>query len=110
MQNRRSTRLHQQSPAPNKISSVASEQKDGPTSSTLSAAEQQALDAATQLASFANMNPDYDATEGAGGLSISSYDSIDSDRSGLSAKGYPYHGKPNPLLSFTLCFSSILVT
>lgn len=33
----------------------------------------------------------YDHTEGMGGLSVSSYDSIDDDRS-LDLRGYPYHG------------------
>lgn len=36
---------------------------------------------------------DYDQTEGMGGLSVSSYDSIESERSSLDLRGYPYQGK-----------------
>jgi hypothetical protein len=35
---------------------------------------------------------DYDQTEGMGGLSVSSYDSIEDERSSLDLRGYPYHG------------------
>ena len=48
------------------------------------------------LASFQNLNMDYDQTEGMGGLSVSSYDSIEDERSPIDVRGYPY-GK---------CFSS----
>ena len=54
--------------------------------------DERTIDAASQLASFATMNVEYDPTEGAGGLSVSSYDSIDSDRSGLN-RTYSYNGK-----------------
>ena len=40
---------------------------------------------------------EYDQTEGMGGLSVSSYDSIEDDRSSLDLRGYPYHGKSNLL-------------
>jgi hypothetical protein len=38
---------------------------------------------------------DYDQTEGLGGLSVSSYDSIDDDRSPIdpAVRGYHYHGE-----------------
>ncbi|KAJ5765445.1 hypothetical protein N7520_005004 [Penicillium odoratum] len=49
------------------------------------------LDTDTGLVPFGNVNMDYDQTEGMGGLSVSSYDSIDDDRS-LDLRGYPYHG------------------
>lgn len=54
------------------------------------------FDADTGLVPFTNnvstINMDYDQTEGMGGLSVSSYDSIDDDRSSLDLRGYPYHG------------------
>ena len=37
-----------------------------------------------------NLNMDYDQTEGMGGLSVSSYDSIDDERSPIDVRGYPY--------------------
>lgn len=40
------------------------------------------------LASLANAKFDYDQTEGMGGLSVSSYDSVDDDR-GFDVRGYP---------------------
>ncbi|KAJ5212338.1 uncharacterized protein N7498_003984 [Penicillium cinerascens] len=54
---------------------------------------QYSFDADTGLVPFTNVNMEYDQTEGMGGLSVSSYDSIDSDRS-LDLRGYPYHGHP----------------
>jgi hypothetical protein len=42
---------------------------------------------------------DYDQTEGLGGLSVSSYDSIDDDRIDPAMRGYPYHGKTYPFSS-----------
>lgn len=39
---------------------------------------------------------DYDQTEGLGGISVSSYDSIDDDRIDPAMRGYPYHGKMCP--------------
>ncbi|GLI73581.1 hypothetical protein PoHVEF18_001801 [Penicillium ochrochloron] len=53
------------------------------------AARHYSIDADTGLVPFANM--DYDQTEGMGGLSVSSYDSIDDDRGSLDLRGYPYH-------------------
>lgn len=53
---------------------------------------QYSFDADTGLVPFANVNMDYDQTEGMGGLSVSSYDSIEDDRSSLDLRGYPYHG------------------
>lgn len=53
---------------------------------------QYSLDTDTGLVPFGNVNMDYDQTEGMGGLSVSSYDSIDDDRSSLDLRGYPYHG------------------
>jgi hypothetical protein len=44
------------------------------------------------LVPFGNVSMDYDQTEGMGGLSVSSYDSIDDDRTSLDLRGYPYHG------------------
>lgn len=55
-------------------------------------ARQYSLDTDTGLVPFGNVNMDYDQTEGMGGLSVSSYDSIDDDRSSLDLRGYPYHG------------------
>ncbi|PLN84560.1 hypothetical protein BDW42DRAFT_35286 [Aspergillus taichungensis] len=43
------------------------------------------------LASLQHLNMDYDQTEGMGGLSVSSYDSIEDDRSPIDVRGYPYH-------------------
>lgn len=37
-----------------------------------------------------NVSMDYDQTEGMGGLSVSSYDSIEDERSSLDLRGYPY--------------------
>ncbi|CAK45096.1 regulatory protein cys-3 [Aspergillus awamori] len=45
----------------------------------------------TGLAAFSNLNMDYDQTEGMGGLSVSSYDSIEDERSPIDVRGYPYH-------------------
>jgi hypothetical protein len=36
---------------------------------------------------------DYDQTEGLGGLSVSSYDSIEDERTSIDTRAYPYHGK-----------------
>ncbi|KAF9884811.1 hypothetical protein FE257_001227 [Aspergillus nanangensis] len=51
------------------------------------------------LATFQNLNMDYDQTEGMGGLSVSSYDSIEDERSPIDVRGYPYHAgdKPPPI-------------
>lgn len=46
----------------------------------------------TGLVPFTNVNMDYDQTEGMGGLSVSSYDSIEDERSSLDLRNYPYHG------------------
>jgi hypothetical protein len=56
------------------------------------AARHYSFDADTGLVPFVNVNMDYDQTEGMGGLSVSSYDSIDDDRGSLDLRGYPYHG------------------
>jgi len=53
---------------------------------------QYSFDADTGLVPFSNVSMDYDQTEGMGGLSVSSYDSIEDDRSSLDLRGYPYHG------------------
>lgn len=46
------------------------------------------------LAPFTNnVSMDFDQTEGMGGLSVSSYDSVEDDRSSIDLRGYPYHGK-----------------
>ncbi|KAJ5468287.1 hypothetical protein N7475_006039 [Penicillium sp. IBT 31633x] len=55
---------------------------------------QYSFDADTGLVPFGNVSMDYDQTEGMGGLSVSSYESIDDDRSSLDLRGYPYHGPP----------------
>jgi hypothetical protein len=49
-------------------------------------------DSAT-LASLQNLNMEYDQTEGMGGISVSSYDSIEDERSPIDVRGYPYRGK-----------------
>ncbi|KAJ5669077.1 Regulatory protein cys-3 [Penicillium macrosclerotiorum] len=54
------------------------------------AARHYSFDADTGLVPFANVNMDYDQTEGMGGLSVSSYDSIEDERSSLDLRGYPY--------------------
>lgn len=56
------------------------------------AARHYSFDADTGLVPFANVNMDYDQTEGMGGLSVSSYDSIEDERGSLDLRGYPYHG------------------
>jgi hypothetical protein len=56
------------------------------------AARQYSFDADTGLVPLANVNMDYDQTEGMGGLSVSSYDSIEDERGSLDLRGYPYHG------------------
>ena len=53
---------------------------------------QYSFDADNGLVPFGNVSMDYDQTEGMGGLSVSSYDSIEDDRSSLDLRGYPYHG------------------
>lgn len=50
------------------------------------------FDGDTGLVPFANVNMEYDQTEGMGGLSVSSYDSIEDERSSLDFRGYPYQG------------------
>lgn len=58
------------------------------------------FDADTGLVPFGNVSMDYDQTEGMGGLSVSSYDSIEDDRSSLDLRGYPYHGTCQASMSF----------
>jgi hypothetical protein len=65
---------------------------------------QYSFDGDTGLVPFANVNIDYDQTEGMGGLSVSSYDSIDDDRASLDLRGYPYHGMFVIDLFYTFCF------
>ncbi|KAJ5888296.1 hypothetical protein N7495_008337 [Penicillium taxi] len=57
----------------------------------VSKARHYSFDADAGLVPITKMNPqDYDQTEGMGGLSVSSYDSIDDDRASLDLRGYPY--------------------
>ncbi|KAJ5095835.1 hypothetical protein NUU61_005191 [Penicillium alfredii] len=63
---------------------------------------QYSFDADTGLAPFANVNMDYDQTEGMGGLSVSSYDSIDDDRSSLDLRGYPYQGSGDKSINYSI--------
>ncbi|KAJ5131059.1 uncharacterized protein N7515_007098 [Penicillium bovifimosum] len=55
---------------------------------------QYSFDTDAGLVPFGNVSMDYDQTEGMGGLSVSSYESIDDDRSSLDLRGYPYQGPP----------------
>lgn len=48
------------------------------------------FDADTGLVPFANVNMEYDQTEGMGGLSVSSFDSVEDERGSLDFRGYPY--------------------
>ncbi|KAL4998206.1 hypothetical protein BDV10DRAFT_74889 [Aspergillus recurvatus] len=48
-------------------------------------------DAAAGLAHVPNLGMSYDPTEGMGGLSVSSYESIDDEHSPIDVRGYPYH-------------------
>jgi hypothetical protein len=50
-------------------------------------------DAAASLAHVPNLGMPYDPTEGMGGLSVSSYESIEDEHSPIDVRGYPYHGK-----------------
>ncbi|KAF4235478.1 hypothetical protein CNMCM8980_003287 [Aspergillus fumigatiaffinis] len=59
------------------------------------------------LASLQNLNMEYDQTEGMGGISVSSYDSIEDERSPIDVRGYPYRGDksvnyslPDQMLSY----------
>lgn len=70
------------------------------------AARHYSFDADTGLVPFANVNMDYDQTEGMGGLSVSSYDSIEDERSSLDLRGYPYHGTCTSLCDFIFFFSN----
>lgn len=70
------------------------------------AARHYSFDADTGLVPFANVNMDYDQTEGMGGLSVSSYDSIEDERASLDLRGYPYHGTCTCFMSFSI-FQSI---
>jgi hypothetical protein len=72
------------------------------TDSAAKAARQYSFDADTGLVPFANVNMDYDQTEGMGGLSVSSYDSIEDERGSLDLRGYPYHGMCTSILFFFL--------
>ncbi|KAI9376710.1 hypothetical protein BJX61DRAFT_155390 [Aspergillus egyptiacus] len=46
---------------------------------------------AAGLAHFSNSNMTYDPTEGMGGLSVSSYESIEDEFSPIDVRGYPFH-------------------
>ncbi|KAL3475190.1 hypothetical protein BJX99DRAFT_162814 [Aspergillus californicus] len=46
---------------------------------------------AAGLSHIPNLNMTYDPTEGMGGLSVSSYESLEDDHSPLDVRGYPYH-------------------
>ncbi|CBF81105.1 hypothetical protein AN5218.2 [Aspergillus nidulans FGSC A4] len=48
-------------------------------------------DAAASLAHVPNLGMPYDPTEGMGGLSVSSYESIEDEHSPIDVRGYPYH-------------------
>lgn len=48
---------------------------------------------AAGLSHIPNLNMTYDPTEGMGGLSVSSYESLEDDHSPIDVRGYPYHGK-----------------
>ncbi|KKK21997.1 putative bZIP transcription factor, partial [Aspergillus ochraceoroseus] len=61
------------------------------------------------LASFSSLNMDYDQTEGMGGISVSSYDSIEDERSPIDVRGYPYHGKCGFSVPFALTFLLITI-
>ncbi|OJJ46918.1 hypothetical protein ASPZODRAFT_131829 [Penicilliopsis zonata CBS 506.65] len=59
-------------------------------------------------ATAASLGMDYDQTEGLGGLSVSSYDSIEDERGSIDLRGYPYHGDksinysiPDQMLSYS---------
>lgn len=71
------------------------------------AARHYSFDADTGLVPFANVNMDYDQTEGMGGLSVSSYDSIEDERASLDLRGYPYHGTCTSFMSFFQSFQAI---
>ncbi|BCS24932.1 bZIP transcription factor [Aspergillus puulaauensis] len=43
------------------------------------------------LSHIPNLNMTYDPTEGMGGLSVSSYESLEDDHSPIDVRGYPYH-------------------
>ncbi|KAJ5327449.1 hypothetical protein N7541_009735 [Penicillium brevicompactum] len=62
---------------------------------------QYSFDADNGLVPFGNVSMDYDQTEGMGGLSVSSYDSIEDDRSSLDLRGYPYHG-PEKSINYSI--------
>jgi hypothetical protein len=47
----------------------------------------------TGVPHVSNLNMPYDPTEGMGGLSVSSYESLEDEHSPIDVRGYPYHGK-----------------
>ncbi|KAL2822724.1 hypothetical protein BDW59DRAFT_102109 [Aspergillus cavernicola] len=58
----------------------------------IASSRQYSLDTdAAGLAHIPNLNMTYDPTEGLGGLSVSSYESIDDEHSPVDVRGYPYH-------------------
>ncbi|KAL3446539.1 hypothetical protein BJX65DRAFT_115972 [Aspergillus insuetus] len=46
---------------------------------------------ATGVPHVSNLNMPYDPTEGMGGLSVSSYESLEDEHSPIDVRGYPYH-------------------
>ncbi|KAI2792701.1 Regulatory protein cys-3 [Penicillium oxalicum] len=62
------------------------------TNAAAKAARNYSLDTDPGLVPYGSVNVDFDQTEGMGGLSVSSYDSIEDERSSLDFRAYPYHG------------------
>lgn len=53
-----------------------------------------------------SVSMDYDQTEGMGGLSVSSYESLEDERSSLDLRGYPY-GESEPFSSLFSMISNV---
>ncbi|KAJ9236952.1 hypothetical protein DTO169E5_5433 [Paecilomyces variotii] len=64
-------------------------------SSTATERRHYSFDADSEISPFAQtrFSMDYDQTEGLGGLSVSSYDSIEDERTSIDARSYHYHRK-----------------
>ncbi|RWQ94208.1 positive-acting master sulfur regulatory [Paecilomyces variotii] len=62
-------------------------------SSTATERRHYSFDADSEISPFAQtrFSMDYDQTEGLGGLSVSSYDSIEDERTSIDARSYHYH-------------------
>lgn len=54
-----------------------------------------------------SVSMDYDQTEGMGGLSVSSYESLEDERSSLDLRGYPYGKSVLFFIFYTCSFSMI---